>query len=267
MSTFNYTGRVSLERDVAQFVQASNGAPLTVYFNNTLADLKPFAGCEVVLEAHFQTRAQRLALGKVEELAKKREVVFGDFADGEGVLFSIKLVEPGSKKIRAIAERFTLLKKGNGKGDGGPAGKKKSPIGVKWAEPADDLGGRFWKLALSKEAKPTILLKRGKFKGGLSDVNTPMFSVLAKPAIVKEALTYAFIEHLDGFPAWARDWYTLGVKVLGVAEDAPDEEPDLDDPSVVAEYCERTEKWIDRVAGTFAQKCDHEAISSDFKRI
>ncbi len=266
MSTFNYTGRETLARDVAQFVQASpSGTPLTVYFNNTIADLKPFSGCDVVLEAHFQTRAQRVALGKVEALAKKREVVFGDFLDGEGVLFSIKLVEPGTKRIRAIADRFSILKKGKGKGDSGDTGKRKSTIGVKWAEQADDLGGRFWKLALSMESKPTILLKHGKFKG-LSDVNSPVFSVLAKPAIVKEALTYAFIEHLDGFPTWSKDWYTLGVKVLGVAEDAPDEEPNLDDSGVVAEYCERTERWIDSVAGAFAKKCGYDSITSEFKR-
>jgi len=265
MSTFNYTGRVQLERGVAQFVQASAVAPLSVYFYNAIAELKPFAGCDVVLEAHFQTRAQRVALGKVEALAKKVEVVFGDFADGEGVLFSIKLVEPGTKKIRAVAERFTLLKKGKGKGEDGDSGKKRSPIGVKWAEPADELGGRFWKLALSKSSKPTILLKRGKFKG-LSDVNSPEFSVLAKPAIVKEALTYAFVENFDDFPPWAKDWYALGVKVLGVADDAPEEEPDTDDASAVEEYRERTQKWIDAVAAAFATKCGHESVTSEFKR-
>lgn len=265
MSTFNYTGRVQLERGVAQFVRASSGSPLVVYFNNALAELKAFAGCDVVLEAHFQTRAQRVALGKVADLPRKREVVFSDFADGEGLLFSVKLVEPGTKRIRAVAERFTLMAKGKGRGEEGDAGKKRSPIGVKMAEATDDLGGRFWKLALSMDMKPTILLKRGKFSGP-SAVNDPAFSVLAKPAIVKEALTYAFIEHHDLFPAWAKDWYTLGVKVLGVAEDAPEAEPDAGDPDAVSDFCERTEKWIDRVAGAFATKCGHDSINSKFER-
>ena len=266
MSTFNYTGRKQLERSVAEFVLKSpDGSPLAVYFNNALFDLKEFAGCDVILEAHFQTRAQRVALGKVEELEKKVEVVFDDFSYADGVQVGIKLVEPGTKLIRAVAERFTIRRKGKGKDEGGDTGKKKSTIGVRWAEPADDLGGRFWKLALSMGEKPTVLLKRGKFKSP-SDVNSPTFSVLSKPSIVKEALTYAFIEHFDAFPAWAKDWYTLGVTVLGVADDAPDEEPDVSRPDAVAEYCERTEKWIDAVAGAFAAKCGHDSINSDFKR-
>ena len=108
MSTFNYTGRKQLERSVAEFVLKSpDGSPLAVYFNNALFDLKEFAGCDVILEAHFQTRAQRVALGKVEELEKKVEVVFDDFSYADGVQVGIKLVEPGTKLIRAVAERFT----------------------------------------------------------------------------------------------------------------------------------------------------------------
>ena len=266
MSTFNYTGREQLARDIAEFVQASpDGSPLAVYFSNTIAELAKFGDCDVILEAHFQTRAQRVALGKAAALAKKLEVEFGDFIYADGVQVGIKLVEPGTKLIRAVAERFTIRKKGRGRDDRGDTGKKKSTIGVRWAEQEDDLGGRFWKLALSMGEKPTVLLKRGKFTT-LSAVNSPMFSALAKPAIVKEALTYAFIEHFDGFPSWAKDWYTLGVTVLGVAEDAPEEEPDVGNPGAVAEYCERTALWIDRVAGAFAEKCGYDSISSDFKR-
>ena len=255
---FNFTGREEFSRKDFEVKVDAKSHRLTIFLKQHLSLLKKYFGCDVMITAYRTTRSQRVELGLVDSLEASRKVEFTEFVDAEGVQFKVIVVEPGTKRIRAKVEGLKAdahkkLKKT----------KNRSLLPVLMANANEGLGGRFWKIAFTAD-NPTLLLARSKFKQGTSSANDLPFQALAWPAIIKDVLTHAFVvKAATGFPKWAEDWKTLAMKVLGVSEGAPEDEPAPKDMGV---YLEKTEKWIDDVAAAFATKRGIAEISSEFKK-
>lgn len=237
---FNYTHRKRI-REAQAIVRVLKGeTPLRVTLEQTFSDGYD-AESNVVLEAIRRTKAQRIFLGKIKELERFCSIEFSDFVDSDGVYFRVKVLNSVSRKVEGLAKQ---LKDANEKRD--PTDSE-SLLPVAFDQPEDNLGDRFWMVKCSDVQSPVLILSRRKFSG-FSPVTSQEFQALVLPEVLRQILSFAYIQKWRDYPTWEIQWRRFVEERLGCpgAPSSP-ETPD-------EEYMERTAQWIDDAVNCFSKR-------------
>lgn len=252
---FNFTGRRTLRQsdfrlEVSELLTPLNGS--LSLLEEVRNGFPAVPDARLVVEAYRHNEAQRKDLGPVARFKNGSAVVFDRFPDGTHVLFRIKVVDPATRRLLALAPRIRPF----GAKDRG--GRREKMLPVQFATENDRMGGQIWSLRFEIE-HPTLLLDRRRVGIDRSGyVNDPKFRLLALPQILRNILLYAFVLHAGRRPKWAGNWQRFAEDRLGVDE-CPDDE-NLSG-SALDDYMDDAAQWIDKAVEAFSEQNKLDAIA------
>lgn len=242
---FNFTGRRTLHQSDFRLEVSELLTPLNITLSLTSDVLDGFSGvsgARLVVEAYRHNEAQRRDLGPVARFKSGSPVVFDRFSDGAHVLFRIKVVDPATRRLLALAPRIRPF------GAKDRDGRREKMLPVQFAGENDRMGGQIWSIRFELE-HPTLLLDRSR--AGFDYVNDPKFRLLALPRILRDILLYAFVLHAGRRPKWAPSWQRFVEDRLGV-DGCPDDE-NLSG-SALDDYMDDAAKWIEEAVAVFSEQ-------------
>lgn len=229
----NSTGRKRIERQHVRITLGSDalGRPLvTAKFR--LDDLKLPGDGRIFLEAYRHGFVERLPYGTVKSPSAEGASVLEELGP-EGVLFRVKIVDPGSGKMLALGRRLG-------------AGDDTQPRQELFRVKLGDLRQEVWCVRLNDLAAPTLLLNN-RIPDIASRFRRSDFRAHVLPAAMRMVLLELWRtdqEPDEDEPAdasWARRWWDFAEALAG------EESPDVNDPT-------RMLDWIDRACAAFAAR-------------
>jgi hypothetical protein len=181
MRRFNYTNRLRILQEDVQ-VHVSHGAGHVPVFDIAL-DLKDYglpAEAEIVTEAYQSTRWMRFGLGRVGLITDTRGRELSSFDDVDNLRFRIKVVEPGTGKLLALAQGVTPYSP-----DEEADRSQTSILPVRSTDLRES--GVCWKVEYG-EQDVTLLIEKG-LGGKEQVVRSPLFKGLILPNVMREILS------------------------------------------------------------------------------
>lgn len=229
-SRINSTGRIRIPHDRI-VIQPGDGGRFHLTLDLSGMQLAVDAG--VIVEAHRQSVTERFDFGTVDAPSPPSPPVLRQI-EIEDAQFRVKVVEPGTGKLLARADRLAV--------DGGRvAGRRELlPVRVK------HLGPLPWKAELEHGNEPVLLLN-DRIPGAASRITGDReFQALILPAAFREVLTLLWAAGETPEP----DDDTPPSRWLAFAENlAGAETPDWQDLDAVS-------SWIDAACDEFAARHD-----------
>lgn len=225
---FNYTGRERLTGNEF-FAKVQSEDPLVATLTLDLSRTPLAPNAVVYIEAYSGTTSELFDCGTVADLRVPSEVNLSAIQTGGSVLFRVKVVNPENGLILASGDRLRLVGEGED--------PKRRPLLAVRRD--DTLGQEIWKIAVSVNEPPVLLLnmKIPDFKTRL--VEDPLIGGTILIPALRQILS-VLLEDLDG-GVWQEDWVKF---VKSVHPDVDiDEMVDPDD----------RDRWIDDVIELFAE--------------
>lgn len=227
-SRINSTGRKKIERSRIAILPQDNGG-FRCELDIANLDLPPTG--RVVVEAHRQSITERFDFGTVEAPGPIRPTVLRQLGF-EDVTFRVKIVDPGTGRLLARADRL----RPNGHDDGG----RRELLAVR----IKDIGPEPWKVEIDAAGEPVLILNDAIPAAESRITSDPVFQSLVLPAAFRQVLHLLWAENEqvdqdDDTPA--SRWLLFSRALTG------QEAPDWDDPGAVLE-------WIDLACRVFAAR-------------
>jgi hypothetical protein len=249
--TLRFTGRKRIERECVRLrlILAEDGRAEAFEGTLDLRGLELPGNAQVIITAERGYDAERFELGTLGEgLITVNRTPLGELgAYGSSLRFRVQVVDPGTKKILASAERLRLF-----------VTEEESILPCR---PWPNMGRLAWKLDFQEEG-PLLLLNKELPRGAFA---SHQFACYALPAILREILTRAIRERAEEGGEWeeidgqSEDWKSQWFKFIEelTGREAPRGNPD--DPMFKPEY----ENWLDEVTRVFCEK----QLVNEWKRL
>lgn len=233
--SFNYTKRTEIAKASARVVVSGVGThhEFEVAFDLSEYDFDPSA--HIYVECYRKTQLLRFDFGTIGAIQPPADVSLDDFGeDVMGLLFRVKVVAATPEKtILGMSKSFRA------ENDEGGAADCILPL---VHLPPDN--ENVWEIDFRDEG-PALGINIGLDK---QIVQKSYFVALVFPAVIREVLSYAFLEHQDGdLGEWTEDW-----KRFAVALGAP-EFPPLSSGDNREDDEEKIRDWIDRAVQAFVR--------------
>ena len=230
----NSTGRRRIERrHVAIRLQRLPGQDRPrVDAEFALDDLELHPSATIVIEAYAKDLAERFAWGTVARSGPERSPLLSELPP-HGVSFRVKIVDPASQRILALARRLRPT------GDNDESGGRSELFRVR----AVPLGEELWRVVIEEDDAPILELNadvpdvRARFR-------EPGFRAAILPAAMRTvllALSDDEEDQDDDADSWSQRWFRFAGDLAG------DERPGSDNPDGIR-------NWIDRACSRFAER-------------
>jgi len=211
MRRFNYTGRKKIyQKDIHVHIKHAESELPEFDVVLDLEDYQLPKESIVMTEAYQATRWMRFELGQVGLITKDRGLQLTDFDDIENLRFRIKVIEPGSGKLLALATGVHPFTEGEDSSE-----NQMSILPVRSVELSNE--GVCWKLAFG-EQDVALLIEKG-LGGKEQVVRSGIFKSLILPSAMREILNNLinaaeWDEELSDISDWQTRWL-LFAKHLG----------------------------------------------------
>jgi hypothetical protein len=198
-----------------------------------LEDLKLDPSAQIVIESRFRDFVQRFRWGTVADPRPQGVPRITDVPSDHRIFFRVKVVEPVSHRLLALARRLQPV------GEDGNDGGHSELFRVR----TKPLGQELWRVVIEEDGAPLLELN-----AIVPDIQARFHepSVLAAilPAAMRTvllALRDEDVDQEDDLDSWAQRWFRFAEDLAG------DERPDPGEP-------ELTRGWIDRACSRFAER-------------
>jgi hypothetical protein len=231
----NSTGRQRIERRHVEIrlQRATENQRPRIETKFTLDDLELDPSARIVLEAGFKDFAQRLPWGTVDGPGPEGSPVLMDVPSDQRLFFRVKVVDPSSHQLLALARRlFPISEDGDG-------GSRRELFRVRCVA----LGQELWRVLMQEDGAP-ILELNADVPDVLARFREPELRVAILPAAMRTVLLTLRDEDVDQEDdpdSWAQRWFRFAEDLAG------DERPDPREP-------EAFRTWIDRACSRFAER-------------
>lgn len=242
--TFNYTMRQRLKREhiaIAVHQTGDTDPPImSASLDLTSYSLPPDAS--VLIEAYRHTVWQRFDFGTVRATCAPEDRVLRDFGAGEGLLFRVKIVEPGAGEadaVRILAQADRLKPSEDG--------PRRSLLPL---DPDPSLRDEVWRLDIDENDGPLIKVSTHLVRDRHALARSPAFITLVLPEVLRRVLRWALEDGLPDDGDWDTPrglWIRFGCGLIGQSE-PPDEVDDREDGA------DAREEWIDQVVTRFCRE-------------
>jgi hypothetical protein len=230
----NSTGRRRLERRHVTIrlrrVPGQDRPRIDADFN--LAELDLSSSAQIFLEAGFKDFAQLFPWGTVARPEPEHDPVIMDVPSDKRIFFRVKIVEPSSHRLLALARRLYPV------GEEGEDGDRRELFRVR----TRPLGQELWRVVIEDDGAPVLELNQ----------ETPDLSrhPSFRAAILSAAMRTVLLalrddeEDQDDDPdSWSQRWFRFTAHLSG------EERPSADQPDAIRD-------WIDRACSRFAERFD-----------
>jgi hypothetical protein len=201
--------------------------------NFDLEDLELDSSAQIVLEARFKDFAQRFPWGTIAKPGPDEGREINDVPSDQRISFSVKIVDPASHQLLALARRLYPVS------EDGDDGGRSELFRVRCVP----LGQELWRVVIEEDGAP-ILELNADVPDVMARFREPGFRAAILPAAMRTVLLSLRDEDVDqddDLDSWAQRWFRF-------AEDlASDEWPGSREP-------ETLRKWIDQACGEFASR-------------
>jgi hypothetical protein len=230
----NSTGRRRIERRHVRIDLRQGGNPsrTVVAARFLLDDLDLSPEGRIVVEPYRHGFVERLDYGTVASPGADEEPVLQELGP-EGLLFRVKVVEPGTGRLLALARRL---------GAGDDAQPRRELFRVRLA----DLGQEVWRVELETDAAPWLVLNN-RIPDVAARQRTPGFRAQVLPAAMRTVLLELWRQNENpdedesAEESWTRRWFDFAENMAG------DDCPDPEDAAAML-------TWIDRACAAFASQ-------------
>lgn len=235
---FNYTKRKRIEREkISISLNRQNGKVNGFMLNKLeLDDMDLSPDSKVYIEAYYRTELERFDFGTVGERDSKTSRDFTSIAYRNNLKFRILVVDPGSHRLLACADRIVPEE----------PEEEKSILPVEFK----NLDHEIWRIEYDGDEGAPILCINKEIPGIHHIAKEPQFQIYVYPAVVREILTHmVFVEEESltelGDPTWHTDWVKFSIS-LGVSP--PGSLYSVDDNK------DEILEWIEEVVKAFTYK-------------
>jgi hypothetical protein len=198
-----------------------------------LEDLKLDPSAQIVIESRYKDSVQRFPWGTVARPEPQVLPLMREVPPDQRVFFRVKVVEPTSHRLLALARRLSPVDQNGGEGGRGELFRVRCVA----------LGQELWRVVIDEDGAP-ILELNADVPDVRSRFHEPGFRVAILPAAMRTvllALREEDVDQEDDPDSWAQRWFRF-------AEDlASDERPDPREPEAMRD-------WIDRACSGFAKR-------------
>jgi hypothetical protein len=197
-----------------------------------LDDLELDPSAQIVLESRFKDFAQRFPWGTVARPGPQGDPVISDVPSDERICFRVKVVDPSSHRLLALARKMYPLSED---GDGG----RQELFRVR----TEQLGQELWRVVIKEDGAPILELNKD-VPDVLARFREPNFRAAILPAAMRTVLLALRDdeEDQDDDPdSWSQRWFRFAADLSG------DERPGQEEPGEIR-------KWIDRACCEFARR-------------
>lgn len=237
--TFNYTGRLRIDREDVSVTLREDRGKWLFDADLRLADYKFPRNAEVWLEAHRQNLWMQFPWGTISNLKPATNRYLDEFDVPEGLLFRVRVVQPPGQehhKLLGEADGIPFVKAGD-------SDDYRQPL----LEPCpEDLGELLWKLDFESEP-PKLYINRNAQPTWKELARSPYFFSLVYPEVLRGLLTHVLIGNEwtedDDTVEWETAWMHFA-KGLGVQWPPP----------AAADQKEQCTEWIDEAVSAFARR-------------
>jgi hypothetical protein len=231
----NSTGRRRIERRHVEIrLQRTPGQERPcVEARFDLEDLELDPSAQVVLESGFKDFAQRFLWGTVACPGPQGDPTITDVPSGHRIFFRVKVVDPSSHQLLALARRMYPVS------EHGDAGGRSELFRVR----AETLGQELWRVVIKEDGAPILELNKD-VPDVLARFREPNFRAAILPAAMRTVLLALRDdeEDQDDDPdSWAQRWFRFAGDLAGY------DRPGSDDPDGIR-------NWIDRACNLFAER-------------
>jgi hypothetical protein len=198
-----------------------------------LEDLELDPSAEIVLESGFKDFAQRFSWGTVARPGPETDPVIMDVPSDHRMFFRMKVVDPSSHQLLALARRLYPIS------EDGDDGSRRELFRVRCVALRQEL----WRVLIDEYGAP-ILELNADVPDILTRFREPEFRVAILPAAMRTvllALRDEDVDQEDDPDSWAQRWFRFAEDLAG------DERPDPGEPEAIR-------NWIDRACGCFAER-------------
>ena len=216
----NHTGRRKIERShVSISIFERQDEPRTFSADLQLGQLEVPDNSPVYVEAYYKSSSQRFDFGTVGNLQVPSSTTLDQIDLGGQILFRVKVVDSTSKIGRLLAAAEKIAPKSE-------SDDESRAYLVKVL--ASDIGDEIWKMEMSTDMRPRLILNN-KIPNVINEIRTnPMFQCLILPAVIRDVLTYLFWDedgHIDE-ETWQGQFVAYCQSLAGA--DVPDEKDPLE---------------------------------------
>jgi hypothetical protein len=193
-------------------------------------DLHPSAG--IVIEAYAKDLAEQFAWGTVARPGPKASASLSELPP-DRVSFRVKVIDPGSHRLLALARRLRPI------GENDENGDRRELFRVR----AVPLGQELWRVVIEEDGAP-ILELNADVPDVLVRFREPSFRAAILPAAMRTVLLALRDDEEDQDydpDLWSQRWFRFAGDLAG------DERPGSDEP-------EQIRNWIDRACSRFAER-------------
>jgi len=198
-----------------------------------LEDLKLDPSAQIVVEARFKDFVQRFPWGTVAHPGPQGVPRIVDVPSDHRIFFRVKVVEPVSHRLLALARRLQPV------GEDGDDGGRAELFRVRCVP----LGQELWRVVIEEDGAPLLELN-----ADVPDVRArfhePSFLAAILPAAMRTVLLALRDdeEDQDDDPdSWSQRWFRFAGDLAG------EERPSLVEPEAIR-------NWIDRACSRFAER-------------
>ena len=230
----NSTGRRRIERrHVAIGLQRMPGQDRPrVNAEFALDELNLHPSAAIVIEAYAKDLAERFAWGTVARPGPERSPLLSELPP-RGVSFRVKIIDPASQRILALARRLRPT------GENDESGGRSELFRVR----AVPLGEELWRVVIEEDDAPILELN-----ADVPDVRARFREPGFRAAILPPAMRTVLLalsddeeDQDDDAESWSQRWFRFAGDLAG------DERPGSDDPDGMR-------MWIDRACSRFAER-------------
>jgi hypothetical protein len=211
MRCFNYTNRIRiLKDDIEVRVSHDSDRPPVFDISLELEDYELPSEAQIFAEAYRSTRWMRFDLGRVGLISGTHNRELAAFDDADNLRFRVKVVDPETGKLLALAQGVTPFSDEEGNKEG-----QASILPVRSTDLKEN--GVCWKLEYG-EQDVTLLIERG-LGGKELVVRSALFQNLILPNVMREILrqlvsSNEWDEEGEDMDDWRSKWLRF-VKLLG----------------------------------------------------
>lgn len=230
----NSTGRKRIERRHVQIrvhqIPGHDRPQLEAKFD--FQELRLIPTAQIILEAHAQGFAERFPWGTVARAESDGRAELGELPP-ERIFFRVKVVDPESRKLLALARRVPPVD------EDGDGGVRRELFRVRTA-PLDQ---ELWRVVLEEDGAPVLELN-ADVPDVLNRFRDPGFRAAILPPAMRTVLLHLRDddEDQDDDPdLWSQRWFRFAASLAG------DERPGPEEPDALRE-------WIDRACSRFAER-------------
>jgi hypothetical protein len=228
----NWTGRSRISRtDVRIHIQEASPPVFSVDVNLNSYGLP--ADAAVVVEAYRGVLWRRFDFGTVGLPIAREALTLDAFGESDGVLFRLKVLDAGGAgRILAEADRLRAVEREQ---ESRPRKSLLDPV-------ADDLGDQVYRLDVSFETGPQLILNRA-LPDWRGTAKSAVFRALVYPTVLRDVLKVALENRDDDEESWVQHWLRFAQSLPGTV--SPPEE---------TEGQEAAEEWIADVVDAFCRQ-------------